>query len=184
MLQGTIRGLQENIPQMITFAEAEIDQQPWERWAKVDYVSDSVSEINLMSLMRDMMGYASIPGMFGRGLIEKYPGILHDIYDMDAGFTYFLMGLPALTPWPGVFKAHHARQKVHRAVDDQQRALDALGQGKPFDSTWGDLDDVSELILKRNALFRGKSSASISMTFPSNNLQRKDSRLPSEARSL
>jgi hypothetical protein len=157
MLKGTLRGLEENIPRMITFSEGEIDLQPWERWAKADYITESITEINLMSLMRDMMGYASVPGMFGKGIIEKYPSLLHDIYDMDAGFTYFLLGLPAWTPWPSVLKAHQARHRVHLAVDDQQTALDAMDEGKQVEATWGDLEDVSELILKRNALFRSKN---------------------------
>jgi hypothetical protein len=157
MLRGTIRGLEENIPQMISFAEGDIDLQPWERWAKASYISNSETEVNLMSLMRDMMGHASVPGVFGRGLMDKYPNILHDIYDMDAGFMYFLMGLPQWTPWPSVNRAHQARQRVWRALDDQQRALDASVDGKPFDSAWGDLDDVSEYIMKRHALFKGKN---------------------------
>lgn len=154
MLQGTIRALEENIPQMITFAEGEIDLQPWERWAKASYISGSETEIDLMSLMRDMMGHASVPGLFGHGLMEKYPDLLHDIYDMDSGFLYFLMGLPQWTPWPSVNRAHQARQRLWRALDDHQRALDATVDGKHVDSTWGDLDDVSEFIWKRNAMFR------------------------------
>jgi hypothetical protein len=156
MLTGTINGFQENIPQMISFMESEIDQQPWEKWAKTSYVSDSETEINLMSLMRDMMGHASVPGLFGRGLLDKYPDILHDVYDMDAGMMYLMIGLPPWTPLPAVNRAHQARQRVWRALDDHQRALDASVDGKPFDSTWGDLDDVSAFIMKRHAIFKSK----------------------------
>lgn len=159
-LRGTIRGLQENIPHMISFAESEIDLQPWERWATASYISDSEAEVSLMSLLRDMLGHASVPGIFGRGLLDKYPNLLHDVYDMDAGFMYFLMGLPAWTPWPPVNRAHQARQRVLRALDDQQRALDACVDGEAFDSTWGDLDDVSEFILGRHKIFKGTSATS------------------------
>jgi len=155
MLGSTVRGFEEIIPQMISFSGSEVDQQPWERWAKASYVSNSETDINLMSLLRDMMGHASVPGIFGRGLMEKYPNILHDIYDMDLGFMYLLIGLPAWTPWPAVNRAHRARYRVWKALDDHQRALDASAEGKLFDSTWGDLDDVSDFILKRNELFRG-----------------------------
>jgi hypothetical protein len=158
VLDGTIHALQENIPQMISFAEGEIDLQPWERWAEAAYISDSETEVNLMSLMRDMLGHASVPGVFGRGLMDKYPDLLHDIYDMDAGFIYFLIGLPQWTPWPSVNRAHRARQRAWRALDEQQRALDSMVDGKPYNSTWGDLDDVSEFILKRHALFKGKNT--------------------------
>ncbi len=54
--QAMVRGLEINIPQMISFIDTEIDLQPWERAANAIYISDTETEINLMSLMRDMMG--------------------------------------------------------------------------------------------------------------------------------
>jgi hypothetical protein len=157
LLKPTIRNLEENIPQMISFTDSEIDQQPWERWAKTSFVSDSESELNLMSLTRDMMGHASVPAIFGRALMEKYPNILHDVYDLDSGFYFFLMGLPAWTPWPGVMTAHVGRHQTGEALGDLQRALDALVDGKPIDPSWGELDDVSGFIMERHAIFKSES---------------------------
>ncbi|RDL35113.1 Cytochrome P450 [Venustampulla echinocandica] len=154
MIDRTVHYLENHIPQMITFTDADIDLQPWERWANASYISSTETEINLMTLMRDMMGNASVPAMFGSAFIEKYPDILHDIYATDAGMYFFLLGLPAWTPWPGVIKAHIARRNVWQALDEHQRALDALALGKPFDYSWGELDDVSEFIVKRNEVQR------------------------------
>jgi hypothetical protein len=156
VLKGTIRRLEENIPQMISFMDSEIDQQPWECFAKATYISDSETELDFMSLLRDMMGHASVPALFGHALMEKYPELLHDIYDMDTGMHFFLMGLPAWTPWPGVTKAHMARARLWQALDDHQRALDATVDGERVDPSWGDLDDVSEFIMKRHAVFKSK----------------------------
>jgi hypothetical protein len=146
---------------MISFIDTEIDLQPWERSAKARFISSTVTEINLMSLLRDMMGHASVPAMFGSAFMEKYPDILCDVYEMDRGMMYFLIGLPPWTPWPGVMKAHIARSRVWQSLDDHQRALDASVDGRPLDSMWGDLDDVSDIIMKRHALFKGR------MGFPS-----------------
>ncbi|KAH8798976.1 cytochrome P450 [Hyaloscypha sp. PMI_1271] len=154
LLKPTIRNLEENIPQMISFTDSEIDQQLWERWAKTSCVSDSECELNLMSLMRDMMGHASVPAIFGRALMEKYPNLLHDVYDLDSGFYFFLMGLPAWTPWPGVMTAHVGRHQTGEALNDLQRALDALVDGNPIDPSWGELDDVSGFIMERHAIFK------------------------------
>ena len=159
LIERTIRNLEDNIPQMISFIDTEIDLQPWERSAKARFLSSSESEINLMSLLRDMLSYASVPAMFGRALLEKCPGILHDVYEMDRGMMYFLMGLPPWTPWPSVMKAHLARARVWQCLDDHQRALDASVDGRSVDSTWGDLDDVSDIIMKRHALFKGKKGS-------------------------
>lgn len=142
---------------MISFMDSEIDQHPWERSANASSISNSETEIDLMSLMRDILGIASIPAIFGRGLLEKHPNILHDLYDMDAGMPYLLTGLPAWTPWPTVSRAHLARRRVWQGLDGLQEALDASVDGKHVDYSWGDLDDVSEFIMKRHAIYKGKS---------------------------
>ena len=116
MLGKTVRGLETDIPQMISFMASEIDQQPWERFAKATYISDSETEIGLMALLRDMLGNASVPGLYGAALLGKYPDLLHDVYDMDAGLKFFLMGLPFYTPWPRVLKAHMARSRLWNAL--------------------------------------------------------------------
>jgi len=116
VLKGTIRGLERDIPRMISFMASEIDQQPWERFGKASYISDSETEINLMALMRDLLGHASVPGIFGNAIMEKHPELLHDVYDMDQGLYFFLMRLPSFTPWPGVLKAHAARARLWKAV--------------------------------------------------------------------
>ncbi len=150
-----VKGLGRNIPQMISFVDAVIDLQPWERWANAKYISASETEVNLMSLVWDILGEASTNAIFGSALLGKYPDLLHDVKEMDKGMYYFLMGLPSWFPWPGVMSAHFARARAWKAMDDHQEALDALAMGKSMDSTWGDLDDVSQLVLKRNESFRG-----------------------------
>jgi hypothetical protein len=155
MLKPTNKYLEQNIPQMISFLDTEVDLQPWERWSGHRYISENEVEIELFSLMRDMLGCASVPGLFGRGLLEKYPRLLQDVYEMDMGMMYFLIGLPAWTPWPDVFKAHMARRRLWEAMDDQQRALDKLADGEEIDYSWGDLEDVSDFIKDRHKVFKG-----------------------------
>ena len=54
LLKPTIRNLEKIIPGMISFAESDIDLHPWERSANALYVSSLETDINLMSLVRDM----------------------------------------------------------------------------------------------------------------------------------
>lgn len=107
-----------------------------------------------------VLGHSSVPAFFGRALLDKYPTLLHDVYDLDKGMYFFLAGLPAWTPWPTAARAHTARFRLWQALDDHQRALDASAEGNSVDPSWGDLDDVSELVLKRNKLFRGTATNS------------------------
>lgn len=156
MLTIMVRCLESNIPQMISFLDTDVDLHPWERRADVTYISDTEVEINLWSLMKDMLGHASVPALFGHALLEKYPNIIQDVYEMDKGMYYFLMGLPGWFPVPGLMKAHMARFRLWQYMDDYQRALDATADDRPVDYSWGDFDDVSEVTLKRNAMFKSK----------------------------
>ena len=114
-----------------------------------------------MILLRDMLSHAIVPTIFGRGLLDKYPNIIQDVVTMDDGIPFFMMSLPIFTPWSGVTKAHLARQRLWKAMDEMQRQLDRRAKGSETDYSWGDLDDVSEFILTRNELWRGLSCAVI-----------------------
>ncbi|CZR58918.1 related to cytochrome P450 7B1 [Phialocephala subalpina] len=124
LLKATMKNLEQNIPQMLTFVDTEVDLQPWERFGQAAYISDSETEIDLMALLRDLLGHASVPAFFGHALLEKYPDLLHDVYDMDKGMNFSWLACQAGFP-----------------LDGQQRALDAMAQEKPVDPSWGDLDD-------------------------------------------
>ncbi|KAI9646972.1 hypothetical protein NHQ30_004973 [Ciborinia camelliae] len=154
MLNKTIFNLQDLIPQMVTFMESEIDQHPWEKWANAEYISNNEMEVDLVALVRDILGHASVPSLFGRAFLDNNPHILHDVYEMDRGMLHFIIGFPWFTPWPSVARAHYSRFQVQQSMNRFQEALDALADGKQVDSSWGDLDDVSEFIMKRHELFR------------------------------
>ncbi|KAG4034067.1 hypothetical protein MFRU_003g00430 [Monilinia fructicola] len=154
MLSGTMRNIETMIPQMVSFLDSEIDQSPWEKWANAEFISKNEMEVDLMALVRDLLGHASVPGLFGRAFLDNNPHVLHDIYEMDRGMMYFIMGLPWFTPWPAVARAHFSRSQVHQSMTKFHEALDASVDGKQVDSSWGDLDDVSGFILKRHELFR------------------------------
>src|SRR4051812_8817705 len=94
VLAPTIRYMEQNIPKMVTFMDSQIDLQQWERGSNHKYVSENEVEVDLLVLVRDMLGHASVPALFGRGLLEKYPELLHDVFKMDEGMMFFLMGLP------------------------------------------------------------------------------------------
>ena len=158
MLQRIVSGLEENIPRMISFMESPIDQEPWERSAKGSFVSSFETDIDLMALLRDMLGCVSVPAIFGRAYMENYPDILHDVYEMDKGMMWLLMGLPLWTPIPSVARAHIARFRIKQSMNAFHRALDAVAHEKVVDPAWCDLEDVSPLILERHTMFKGETS--------------------------
>jgi hypothetical protein len=157
MLRIAVRGLEENIPRMVSFMESPIDQQPWERTSDCQMVpsQEDVVEINLMSFMRDMMGHVAIPALFGHAFFENFPHILEDVYEMDCGMQYLLLGLPRWIPIPTASKAGRARANIWRTTTIFHKALDAYVENRNVDTKWDDMDDVSELIKRRHAIFKG-----------------------------
>ncbi|KAL5319479.1 hypothetical protein ACEPPN_012533 [Leptodophora sp. 'Broadleaf-Isolate-01'] len=152
--QVSLKHLERNIPQMISFISTPIDLQPWEHHAEAHFISPLETELNLQSLIRSMMGHVLVPAVFGYSLLEKHPSILQDMYDMDLGRNYLLRNLPPWTPWPGVVKAHIARSKVWTSLDDVQRILDASvnSMSGGADSTWGDLEDILHSLITHPTL--------------------------------
>jgi hypothetical protein len=158
IMKATIDGLQLRIPEMITFTANVIDQQPWEKSSDCTLISSQppAVEINLLSVLRDLMGYAAIPAFFGQSFLENYPQTLQDIYDMDLGMKFFMMGLPRWFPFPGVAKAHIARHRLWNSTTDFYTAYDDFLDGKPVGNRWGDMNDVCELTKERALIYKGK----------------------------
>ncbi|PBP20502.1 cytochrome P450 [Diplocarpon rosae] len=150
ILKALVKNLEQNIPQMISFIETPIDLQPWEHYAEARFISSSETEINLTSLVQDMMGHAAVPSIFGNSLIEKNPSILHDVRNMDAGRSYLLRKLPPWVPWPTAARAHLARFKVWQSLDDHQKAIDVTAAEEDVEPSREDLGDVSLFLMKRN----------------------------------
>ncbi|EHL01702.1 putative 25-hydroxycholesterol 7-alpha-hydroxylase [Glarea lozoyensis 74030] len=159
MLNTTVRNMERHICSMVSFVDTDIDLQPWERYAEASYVSDTETSLDLMKLMRDVMGHASIPAMHGNAFLDKYPEVLHDIYELDKGMLYLIMGLPAWTPWSPVISAHNARRRLWEALDAQQVAMDAQAKGEDPGDGWGDMEDVSPFTRNRNEMYRDKGFA-------------------------
>ncbi|CCU77342.1 Putative Cytochrome P450 [Blumeria hordei DH14] len=146
--------LEQNIPQMVSFLETSIDLQPWERCANASLISPNQSEMSLMPLIHMMMGYASVSAIFGSEILERYPDLIETLDEMDKGIQYFLWGLPAWLPWPGVMKSHIARYKLWKYMDDYEIALDNILSCKPNECSWGDLEDVSDFIKARHKFLK------------------------------
>lgn len=150
--------LEQNIPQMVTFLETSVDLQPWERCANATLISPQESEMSLMPLMHMMMGHAAVSALFGSEILERYPDLIQILDEMDKGMHYFLWGLPAWFPWPGVMKSHIARYKLWQYLDDYEQALDNKLSSKPNESLWGDLEDVSDFIMARHRILKENGS--------------------------
>ena len=161
LVDVTARRIEVQVPDMISFGESPIDQSLWERVADVDVVPGAENltvEANLFPLIRYFVGYVSSPSLFGQAFVDNYPTFLQDIYDLDGGLQWLLLGLPRWLPIRSLSKAYNARRRLQSNIATLQSALDNEATGLSNSAEWRELDDVSELIKNRNKVFREETT--------------------------
>lgn len=155
MVDKALSVLQTNIPQMISFMDSPIDQQPWEKSGNAVSISPSETEISLLPMVRDVLSHASVPALMGQAFMDNNPFILEDLYEMDRGLPWLLSGLPGWLPFPPLVKAHIARNRVQDAMNRFHRALDKTVDGESVEAAWANMEDVCDLMMKRHQIYRG-----------------------------
>lgn len=91
MLRTTVRGIQEQGPNLVSFSDSIVDQNPWERVATpiIHHHTGSVTghapsvEVNFFALIRTFVGNVALPSLVGKEFLENYPETLEDIQDLD-----------------------------------------------------------------------------------------------------
>ena len=154
-----MRGIQEQGPNLVSFSDSIVDQNPWERTATPINHTDSLTgdassiEINLFALIRTFVGNVALPSVVGREFLENYPDFFKDIQDLEEGFKYLIPGLPRWLPIPSLTKAHIARRRLLDAIRSLHRALDYVAASNEPNQPWRDLDDVGAILKERHAIW-------------------------------
>lgn len=151
MASATVRAIERESPNLVSFSPSLIDQSSWERVSEVSVLEDdpNVCEANLSTLIRNFVGYNATKTLMGRSFMDLYPNILEDLWTFDCQFNLLLLGTPAWFPLPRVSAAYAARSRLNRAVSSFHAAVAATDAGKDPGFDWQDMDDVSEVMLAR-----------------------------------
>lgn len=94
-LRTIVRGIQEQGPNLVSFSDSIVDQNPWERAATpiIQHDTGSITgdassvEVSLFALIRTFVGNVALPSLFGREFLDYYPETLDDIQDLDGMYT-------------------------------------------------------------------------------------------------
>lgn len=121
----------------------------------------SKSEVSLNTVLRKTIGEASIRALFGEQFLKNFPSLLDDIYTLDAGMAWLLIRTPPWIPIGASTKAHKARSRLWKATTAYNVALDAALDGNQIDPSWGDMQDVSEVVRMSHELYRRKLSLTL-----------------------
>ena len=131
VLGTTLFAIEENVPNMISFSKSIVDQPSWERISSVptnptagdDSAASPSLEISLFLLIQNFVAHITTTSIMGFDFHDHYPWFLDDIWDLDNGFKYLLLGFPRWLPIQSLTKAHLARQRLKSEINEFHRAL-------------------------------------------------------------
>lgn len=166
LLSSAVMSMQENVPNLVSFASGIVDQSFWERSGFPTGISEASApngrtnavEVNLFSLVRNFVGYITVSSLMGSELMHLYPGVLEDIWNLNNGFKYLLLGVPRWVPIPPLNRARTARFNLLIGMKDFYQALDRSATGSEPDLPWRDVSDVSELMKGMNSIWQSNAA--------------------------
>jgi len=150
--------LKTNINDFVSFSESIVDQPHWERSGNTRVVTtlagEPVVEASLLPLMRDFVAWTANPALMGSDFVNNNPTFWSDLWTMDRAFMYMATGLPRWLPIPTLTRGHLALRRMLQPLLEFHIALDKHADGKDPGSGWSNLDDVSEVVKARTAIYR------------------------------
>ncbi|KAL4973200.1 RNA12 protein-domain-containing protein [Aspergillus desertorum] len=148
------RFIEREIPNLVTFSAAPIDQMLWERPADVTVIEGTgrqVCEVDFFALIRHFVGTVTTTSLFGQAILDTFPTLLQDVWSVDDQFAALSMGPPRYLT-PGISAAYIARDRLLDALTIFHQALLLWDEGKDLGMEFRDLrdlEDVSEPIKNR-----------------------------------
>ena len=160
MLGVAVQGMQDKLPNVVSFTSNEIDQSYWERSSDATLRSvllpsgknGEVVEANLWPLIRNLMGMVATPSIMGQAFVDNCPSILEDLWTLDRGFVFLAMGIPRWAPIPSCTRAHIARRKIIDGLTSWVIAMHKTAAGEDPGYQWQDMSDVSNMMKRRQVM--------------------------------
>ncbi|KAJ5562230.1 hypothetical protein N7461_000991 [Penicillium sp. DV-2018c] len=153
-----VRLVQRDMPNLVSFCESPVDQNPWERGTSgvevPDETDQTVCEGNLFALLSNFGGHIISSFLMGETFVENFPNLAEDLGRLDDCFVTLFAGTPRWFPHPAASKGHAASDRLRHVMSVFHRAMVASDDGIDPGIELRDLDDVSELVIDRMRTFR------------------------------
>ena len=150
-----IQSLRLQLPNLVSFSESIVDQNPWERSSNAEVIGGDSVDADLYALVRVFVGHMLIPSLLGSDFLNVYPGVIDDLRDLGSSLKFLLLGLPRWFPLKPLAKANIARHRLDKTIDSYHTALDRFADGDEPNQPWTDLSDASQCMKARSATWRG-----------------------------
>ena len=150
----TLHAIKEHVPNLLSFAERPIDQNPWEQNANPVLHDSDIVEISLFELISRFVAHVSLPALVGTEFLEIHPTTVEDLWDLDGGFEWLRWGFSRLWGIPSLTRAHIARRRLLAALQSFHEAADAVSNGDEAKEPWREIGDLTDLMKERRTVWK------------------------------
>lgn len=149
----TLRAIEQHVPDLLSFAERPIDQNPWEQNVNPVFHGSSLVEISFFELISRFVAHVSLPTLIGTEFLEIHPTTVEDLWSLDGGFKWLRWGFSRLWGIPSLTRAHIARRKLLTALESFHKAADAVSNGDEAKHPWREISDLTDSMKERRKVW-------------------------------
>ncbi|EEH21297.1 hypothetical protein PABG_03528 [Paracoccidioides brasiliensis Pb03] len=148
--RATIREIERNMPNMLSFCRSIVDQSFWERMSRVSVVSgdgnNRVCEVNLYSLVRNFVAVTTVTTIMGGDFMEALPNTPDDLWKFNGNFNAIVLGIQRFVPFPGLPTSYRSRRRLLQGMEAFHSAFEIAENGHDPGFDWREMDSVSEFM--------------------------------------
>ncbi|OJD20032.1 hypothetical protein AJ78_00048 [Emergomyces pasteurianus Ep9510] len=166
-LPATIRLIERNMPNMLSFCSSVVDQSLWERMSAVSLVGgdgdDQVCEVNLYTLVRNFVAVTVMTAIMGEDFMEALPNTADDIRKFNNNINAIALGIQRWVPFPGLPTSYRSRRRLLHGMAAFHSAFEIAENGHDPGFDWRQIDEVSEFMQSHCQTWRGAGLSAKSM---------------------
>ncbi|KAG4282482.1 hypothetical protein FPRO06_09155 [Fusarium proliferatum] len=164
LAKATLRDLDDNAADAITFNSYPTDQMDWERLGNAELLENTGDEkimaVDFFELMKTFVARTATISVFGTDFVEVYTDIWPHLWIFNDAFHSLAMGVPVWAPFPSSQRARFALKRLLTFMREYHTELDKFLSDEEPATKWQDFHTISPLVRARTEVYR-KHSLSI-----------------------
>ncbi|KAM0477207.1 hypothetical protein ACHAP7_006591 [Fusarium lateritium] len=155
--KATLRDLDDNAADAISFNSYPTDQMEWERMANAELLEDKEEKtmaLDFFELMKTFIARTATISVFGTDFVEIYPDIWPHLWIFNDAFHSLAMGVPVWAPFPSSQRARIALSRLRTFMREFHNEFDKFLSDEEPATKWQDFHTVSPLVRARTEVYR------------------------------
>ncbi|KAM0194200.1 hypothetical protein ACHAPA_005120 [Fusarium lateritium] len=155
--KATLRDLDDNAADAISFNSYPTDQMEWERMANAELLEDKEEKtmaLDFFELMKTFIARTATISVFGTDFVEIYPDIWPHLWIFNDAFHSLAMGVPVWAPFPSSQRARIALSRLRTFMREFHDEFDKFLSDEEPATKWQDFHTVSPLVRARTEVYR------------------------------